>query len=208
MSQPNSDIAYAKLHEMIATGEIAPGERVMEVELAQLTGLSRTPVREAIRRMESDGLLVHQARVGAVVRRLDHQEIVELYEMRIVLERAAASMAALHISSGELSLLQRVNDDMREATTSSERARLNAEFHSDIFKAARNRFLLENFATLANVLLLLGATTLHSEVRLEKAYEQHQSIINAIAARDANQAALAMETHMHASLTERLRGLE
>ena len=80
---------YQQLINAIEKGDLRPGDRMLETELASRFGVSRTPIREAIRRLETDGLVVHKPRIGAVVRVLTQQEIVELYEMRIVLEATA-----------------------------------------------------------------------------------------------------------------------
>jgi DNA-binding GntR family transcriptional regulator len=207
MSHSNAEIAYQKLHELIAVGDLQPGARIMETEIASITGLSRTPVREAIKKLESNGLVEHKPRIGAVVRTLTYQEVVELYEMRIVLERAAVAMATKHISAGELALLKSLNEEMHQATDAQRCAEINVAFHSGIFAAARNQFLITSYKTLADVLLLLGSTTLARHERLESAYEQHVTIIQAIQSGDPKAAADAMEAHMDASLTERIRGL-
>src|SRR5690606_5593439 len=87
---PHGQIAYRRLLEEIGRGELQPGTRLREVELAERLGISRTPIREAIRQLESDGLVVHLPRQGATVRVLEYSEIMELYEMRAVLEATAA----------------------------------------------------------------------------------------------------------------------
>ena len=84
--------AYDQLFQAIERSEIKPGDRLLETDLAALFGVSRTPVREAIRRLEAEGVVEHKPRVGAVVRTLGQQEIIELYEMRIVLEKTAATI--------------------------------------------------------------------------------------------------------------------
>jgi DNA-binding GntR family transcriptional regulator len=207
MSASNADIAYEKISEMITKGDLKPGTRIMEAEIAARIGLSRTPVREAIRKLENKGVIVHKPRIGAAVRKLSHQEIVELYEMRIVLERTAASMAARHISIGELQLLTSLNNDMHEANDSRTIAELNTAFHSAIFASARNQFLIESYRTLANVLLLLGSTTLGKAQRVKAAYQEHAAIIEAIKESNPIKAADMMEAHMNNSLAERLKAL-
>ena len=86
--------AYRRILEEVRVGHLLPGDRLMEVELAKRLGISRTPIREAIRQLESDGVVAHVPRVGASIRRLDHAEISELYDMRAVLEGTAARFAA------------------------------------------------------------------------------------------------------------------
>jgi DNA-binding GntR family transcriptional regulator len=107
--------AYARLVADIRAGTLRPGDRLTETDLADRLGISRTPVREAIRQLESDGLVTHIPRVGAVVRRLDYAEITELYEMRAVLEGTAARFAARAASDVELAELGAINAEMRQA---------------------------------------------------------------------------------------------
>jgi len=105
MSADTSDlsqggIAFAKLMAAIEAGDYAPGDRLREVEIADRLALSRTPIREALRRLEAENIIEHRPRVGAVIRTLGQTEVVELYEMRLVLERSAAEMAAKHAVGG------------------------------------------------------------------------------------------------------------
>ena len=83
MSQ--GEVAYRRLYEAIRSGQFRPGDRLREVEVADTLALSRTPVREALRKLESDGIVEHRPRLGAVIRTLTTPEVVELYEMRLVL---------------------------------------------------------------------------------------------------------------------------
>ena len=105
MTDASAPGAYEQIYQAIIRGEVKPGDRLRETELAEQIGLSRTPIREAIRKLESDGIVEHQPRVGAMVKKLSQQEIVELYEMRIVIEQTAAQMAAKHISDAEVATL-------------------------------------------------------------------------------------------------------
>src|SRR6056297_4155191 len=108
--------AYARLMSDIRAGTFRPGDRLTETDLAERLGLSRTPVREAIRQLESDGLVTHVPRVGAAVRRLDYAEITELYEMRAVLEGTAARFAARAAYPSEIDELEAINHEMAAAT--------------------------------------------------------------------------------------------
>jgi len=100
--------AYEQIRARILNGDIRPGDRLREVELADDLGLSRTPVREAIRRLEQDGIVEHAAHKGAVVRSLDQSSITELYTIREVLEGTAARLAAQHANDAEIDALEAV----------------------------------------------------------------------------------------------------
>ena len=152
---------YDRLCEQIRSGTIRPGARLTETELAARLGVSRTPVREAIRRLEADGLVDHQPRSGAVVRQLAYPEIMELYEMRTVLEGTAARLSARAASPMELEALRSINAEMARAVEDAARlVRLNRQFHARLLDAARNRFLLRAAASVENTLLILGPSAM------------------------------------------------
>ena len=209
MAEATGPTAYQAVYDAIASGQIKPGERLRETDLAARIGLSRTPVREAMRRLETEGLIIHEPRIGAVVRKLSQQEIVELYEMRIVLESTAATMAAQHASAAEIRTLEKLNAQMRAAADAPARvSALNQQFHNCIVNAARNRFLALSYRNLAGTLILLGQTTLETPERVKTVCNQHDAIIAALAGGDGAKAAEAMSTHMETSLDHRLGGLE
>lgn len=198
-------IAYAKLMTAIEAGEFQPGDRLREVDVADRLGLSRTPIREAMRRLEAENIVEHRPRIGAVLRRLSRTEVVELYEMRLVLERTAAQMAAKHAMQAEVDALSAINDQIAQAADNpSKAAAINQQFHRAIYLAARNRFLLESARGLNNALLLLGPTTLADEARINTVVAQHIKIITAIGAGDIEGAGAAAEAHLQTSLRHRL----
>lgn len=205
---PQGEAAYARLLAAIRAGDYGPGDRLREVEIADRLQLSRTPVREALRRLEADGIVEHRPRMGAVLRRLSHPEMVELYEMRLVLERTAAELAAKHAVSAETDELARLNEAIAGAVAAPARAAaLNQQFHRCLHLAARNRFLLEAARALNNALLLLGPTTLDDADRIATVCRQHQAIIDAVRAGDGKAAGAAAEAHLQTSLRYRLAGL-
>ena len=200
---------YQQLINAIEKGDLRPGDRMLETELASRFGVSRTPIREAIRRLETDGLVVHKPRIGAVVRVLTQQEIVELYEMRIVLEATAAQMAAKHCSNAETRTLQDLHDQMlAHSKDPFAVATLNRKFHTCIFNAARNRFLAQSYNSLSYSLILLGKTTLETDERVQNVYAQHEAIIGALISGDIEIASEVMRLHMETSLDHRLKVLQ
>lgn len=208
MGDATGQTAYQAVYDMIALGDLAPGDRLRETDLAKRIGLSRTPVREAIRRLEAEGIVSHMPRVGAVVKTLSQQEIVELYEMRIMLETSAASMAAKHASLAETRTLEALNAQMLDARNDPARvAELNRQFHTCIVNAARNRYLANSYHNLANALVVLGHTTLDTPDRVKSVVSQHQAIIDALIKGDAKEAKDVMAVHMETSLDHRLLGL-
>ena len=200
--------AYERVLAQIRSGELRPGERLTETDLAGRLQISRTPVREAIRQLEADGLVVHVPRVGATVRTLDYSEVMELYEMRTVLEATAAGMAARAASDIEISELEEINADLAAATGDAPRAyELNRLFHETLAKAAKNRFLIKSMGALQKALLILGTSTLADETRAEEAVSEHEAVLVALRARDGEAAEARMRTHLEASHRARLRQL-
>lgn len=200
------ELAYEQMHSAIKAGVFKPGDRLREADVAARLSLSRTPVREALRKLESDGIVQHRARIGAVIRTLTHPEVVELYEMRVVLERTAAQMAAKHASVAEIDTLAELNNAIQSARNDAQvAAGLNQDFHRCIYLATRNRFLLEAARALNNALILLGPTTMADESRVDTVFDQHNAIIAAIQSGDAEAAGGAAEAHLQTSLRFRLK---
>ena len=204
---PQGQGAYRQLLDEIRSGKLRPGMRLRETDLAERLGISRTPVREAIRQLEADGLVVHSPRQGATIRTLDYPEIMELYEMRTVLEGTAARMAAHSASRLELAELAALNDELAAADDPHAMAELNRQFHLTLFDAARNRFLLKAISTLHKSMLILGPTTMGVADRAPRAVSEHQAIIAALESGDGALAETQMRAHMEAAHRARLRQL-
>jgi len=200
-------MVYRRILDEIRAGGFTPGQRLREVEIAGRLGHSRTPVREALRLLEADGLVVHQPRLGATLRKMDHPEVMELYEMRAVLEGTAARLAARVASTSELLQLSELNEELGATEHEEQAAKLNRQFHAILMEAARNRFLLRSMHGLHKTMLLLGQTTLMDAARIAAAREEHRRIIAALEARDGAAAEAAMRGHLEAAQVARLRSL-
>ncbi len=211
-SKPKSDLpqgqdAYQRIVAEIRAGTLLPGDRLTETDLAQRLGISRTPVREAIRQLEADGLVVHTPRLGATIRTLDHAEISELYDMRAVLEGTAARFAARAASEVELGELAAIHAAMAAPASAEVLARLNQQFHRALLDAARNRFLLRAVGAIHKTLLILGRSTMEADDRAAAAHAEHARILAALTARDPDAAEAAMRAHIAAAHAARLRQL-
>jgi DNA-binding GntR family transcriptional regulator len=203
------EVAFSKLMKAIESGVYSPGDRLREVEISDRLSLSRTPVREALRRLEAENIIEHRPRVGAVIRTLGQTEVVELYEIRLVLERTAAELAAKHGTDAEVDRLAALNEDITaNMGDAAKAAAINQKFHRAIYLAARNRFLLDAARALNNALLLLGPTTLADADRIATVVRQHSQIIEAIRAGDIEGAGAAAEAHLQASLRFRLKVMQ
>ena len=206
--KPSGETAYTALINALRAGTYRPGDRLREEDVGDRLGLSRTPVREALRRLESDGIVEHKPRMGAVIRQLDHSEMVELYEMRAVLERTAAELAAKHGNEAEFDTLDDLNKSIEaESNDPAKAAAINQDFHRGIYLAARNRFLLDAARSLNNSMLLLGPTTYLEPKRIDIVVGQHKDIVQALRDRNGEAAGKAAAAHLETSLRYRLKGL-
>jgi DNA-binding GntR family transcriptional regulator len=205
-SGSRAEVAYQRLKSAIQSRQFEPGQRMREAEIATWLGISRTPVRDALKLLESDGLLVAAPRRGLIIAELDQQQVAEIYALRSVLEGLAARMAAQHASSAELSAL--VDVVQRQADTSPDAdpavlADLNRRFHQLIYRAARNRYLLDVLESLESSLALLPGTTYSAAGRRDTAHAEHKAIVTAIEAHDADAAEAAARRHIQEA--ERVR---
>lgn len=201
-----SDWAYERLHEAIREGALEPGQRVMETEVSAWLRVSRTPVREAMRRLLAEGLLEHAANGGLAVTLYDLRAISEFYATRERLEGAAAALAAEHADPTERRILSAMLDAMRALPGDPRaHARENQAFHEQIYRAAHNRFLLKSLRALLNFVPLLGRTTYHAPDRIEEAQAEHAEIVEAILARDPQRAEEAARRHIRHAYNSRVR---
>ena len=200
-----ADYVEERIRQAIQAGRYGPGERIRETEVAGWLEVSRTPVREAFRRLESEGLLSFVSWRGVVVADLDRQQVSELYAMREVLEGAAARLAARHIGDPEIDLLAGLlarADACREDPGAL--AAINRQFHEVIHGAAHNRYLTQTLNQLRNSLALLRGTTFAVPGRADTAAAEHGAILEAIRDRDADAAEAAARTHIAAARRARL----
>lgn len=205
-SRSMGQTAYERLHEAIEIGSLKPGDRISVNGLAELLQMSRTPVREAIAWLETDGLIVHEPYLGRVVASLDRQMVTELFAIRLVLETTAAGLAAQNASEAEIEVLQ----DMLELEKSVlgdpiRRERHNRRFHEAIYRSAHNRYLLTTLKALQTPMILLGPATASDPARLESAYAEHVQLVESIARHDADAAREAIRTHLSGGQKARIR---
>ena len=196
-SRSSATAAYDLLLATIESGALSPGVRLREAELAERFQISRTPVREALKRLESQGLVVHEAHYGAVVATISDEQIAELYLVREILEGAAAREAASHATPVEIDVLfEMVERDRGLVDQPRELAHTNRIFHARLRNASRNRYLARTLENLRLSLALLSRTTLAYPGRGAEAVDEHEAIVKAIAARQPEAAEEATRAHI------------
>jgi len=204
LKTPNKD-AYTLILEAIDSGLYRPGDRLVESELAERLGVSRTPVREALQRLETQSLLARDGR-SLIVASLDHNQMAELYVVRAELEGLAAKLAAKHATSEEKRVLQEmVDEDRAILDDSSKLARANRRFHKQIHLASHNRYLVQQLDLVHRSMALMATTSLAAEGRGEEAMQEHQAIVDAIVQGNEADAYDRLREHISAAFITRLK---
>ncbi|MET9001651.1 GntR family transcriptional regulator [Amycolatopsis sp. NPDC004169] len=195
-----------ELRERILTGRLRPGDRLVERELAEDLGVSRVPVREAIRSLEAEGFLVVQSPRRVVVRQLARVDVEELFDVREALEGLAAGLAASRASAAELKRLERALADAARATARGDAARitvLNSRFHDEIVAIAGNALLTTMLQPLEGRLRWLTSQNEHWAELLD----EHRRLYEAIASGDAERAKASAVEHVRVNREVTLRSL-
>ncbi|MCP4817602.1 MAG: GntR family transcriptional regulator [Shimia sp.] len=202
--RPNKD-AYTLILEAIDVGVYKPGDRLVESDLAERFGVSRTPIREALQRLETQSLLARDGR-SLIVNSLDHNQMAELYVVRTELEGLAARLAARHATVEEVKVLQdMVDSDRKLVNDPSALARSNRRFHKQIHLASHNRYLVQQLDLVHRSMALMATTSIAAEGRGEDTLVEHQAIVDAIAARNEDGAYEALRTHISTAFVTRLK---
>jgi DNA-binding GntR family transcriptional regulator len=201
---PNAD-AYQLILDAIDSGVYKPGSRLVESELAERFGVSRTPIREALQRLETQSLLTRDGR-SLIVASLDHAQTAELYTVRQELEGLAAKLAAKHAAREEVEVLRAmVEDDYALLNDPEALARANRRFHHQIHLASHNRYLVQQLDLVYRSMALMARTSLAASGRGEMALREHAAIVDAIAERDGERAAQALKDHLSIAFVVRLK---
>ncbi len=197
--------AYDMILQAIDVGVFKPGDRLVESDLAERFGVSRTPIREALQRLETQSLLARDGR-SLIVASLDHNEMSELYTVRSELEGLAARLAARHAALEEVQvLLDMIEEDTSLLGDPAAMARANRRFHRQIHLASHNRFLVQQLDLVYRSMALMASTSLAAEGRGETALEEHRAIVAAIAVRDEQAAYDALKRHISQAFQTRLK---
>ncbi|MDD2568289.1 MAG: GntR family transcriptional regulator [Clostridia bacterium] len=197
--QPLREMVFEVLREAIMSGQLPPGERLMEVQLAEEMGVSRTPVREAIRRLELDGFVVMVPRKGAYVAGMSVKDIISVFEIRTSLERLAASLAAERMSEAELEDLERLLVELSETWEEGDVehwAELDSCFHEQIYNATKNDRLVQIMNNIFEQINRYRMICLAQTQVRQNSLEEHKKLLEAIAERNPAKAKVAASEHI------------
>lgn len=195
--KPLRELVFESLREAIISAQLRPGERMMEIQLAEEMGVSRTPIREAIRKLELEGLVVMVPRKGAYVAGLSLKDIADVFEIRRALEGLAAELAADRITEEELETLERYLVVIAEQIDNGDIEKVvqtDTDFHTQLYQASRNSRLSQIINNLREQIQRFRTTSLSYPGRMKEALEEHRKIVEAISGRDGETARkVAME---------------
>ena len=212
--KPLRDVVFETLRDAIITQVLKPGERLMEIQLADEMGVSRTPVREAIRKLELEGLVVMVPRKGAYVAGVSMKDIHEVYEVRAALEMLAVTLAAERITDEELDALERqvLKESEAEATgdenTLDNIIYIDSTFHDIIYQAAHNQRLVQFVNILQEQLQRFRAASLSRPGRSKTALDEHKQIVEALAERNGELASKLAKEHIENAENAMISGME
>lgn len=198
---------YATLREDIQNGRLPQGTRLVESDLAKNLQVSRTPVREALRRLQAEGLVELLPGRGLVVSELTTEAIVELYVVRIALEGTAAGLAARLLTPLELERLRKTQQELEQAVVAPNPkvlTTLNTRLHQQICAAAKNRYLLEFTQRIYDTLRRFKETTLTYPGRAQEMLVEHRALLAALEDRDEVLAETLARDHMRKAMACRI----
>jgi len=189
---PLRDVVFNTLREAILKGDFAPGERLMEKQLAERLGVSRTPVREAIRKLELEGLVVMIPRKGAEVASITGKDISDVLVVRATLESLAVKLACKKMTEGDVQDLTAINDEFKRAAKAHEVKTVikkDVEFHDTIFHSADNDKLISIINNLREQIYRYRVEYIYKMDNYDDLVEEHDEIVKAITKREGKLAA-------------------
>ena len=206
--KPLREVVFNSIRGAIISGVLKPGERLMEVQLAEKMGVSRTPIREAIRKLELEGLVVMIARKGAYVADLSIKNITDVLEVRAVLEGLASGLAALRMTEEEIKDLELTARHFEQAMNSNDVEgviQTDIEFHEKIFKATRNEKLLQLTNSLMEQVQRFRVMYLNKAIKSTNLIKEHYKIAEAISKRNREMAENIAKIHIQNAEKDMMR---
>ena len=184
------------LRQRIFSRELAPGSWIDELKLADEYGISRTPLREALKVLATEGLVTMKVRRGAYVTEVNEKDLTDVYHLLSLLESDAAGVVAACATDEQISMLQALHDQLEKAARNGERFfEINEQFHMRLLEIADNRWRNQLVADLRNVMKLNRHNSLLKSGRIAESLAEHRAVMHALAARDATLSAQRMREH-------------
>ena len=197
---PLRDVVFYTLRQAILKGELEPGERLMEMQLAEQLGVSRTPIREAIRKLELEGLVLMIPRRGAIVAKITEKDLRDVLEVRSSLERLSTELACERICDSTIDELRKAQEAFKEALNQNDitlQAQRDVEFHDVIYKATDNLRLIQMLNNLREQMYRYRLEYLKHDLAHQTLIEEHEAIIEALSKRDKEAAIKIIVRHVY-----------
>ena len=189
------------LRQRIFKRELEPGSWIDELKLAEEYGISRTPLREALKVLAAEGLVTMKVRRGAYVTEVSEKDLADVYHLLSLLESDAAGVVARQATDAELAELQTLHDDLEAAVDERDRFfALNEQFHMRVLELARNRWREQMVADLRKVMKLNRHNSLLKTGRIEESLAEHRAIVRAMTERNTALAVQRMQEHFQSGL--------
>lgn len=189
------------LRQRIFNRELEPGSWIDELKLAEAYGISRTPLREALKVLAAEGLVTMKVRRGAYVTEVSEKDLTDVYHLLSLLESDAAGVVARNASDEQISALQALHDELEACVTQRDRFfAVNERFHTMLLEIADNRWRQQMVADLRKVMKLNRHNSLFKSGRIHESLAEHRAIMAALRARDADLTAARMREHFHSGL--------
>lgn len=208
--KPLREVVSEALRQAIKDGVLKPGERLMEIQLADELGVSRTPIREAIRKLEQEGFVVMVPRRGTYVSDVSLKDISQVFEIRSALEELAAGLAAERITDEELERLERILVEVNGFISKDDFDKIvdaDIRFHDILYHASRNTRLFDILHNLREQLLRFRSISMHYPGRLAATWEEHRQMVENIASHNSAMARKIAKKHMENSEKTLLKGI-
>ncbi|HZS55967.1 MAG TPA: GntR family transcriptional regulator [Bryobacteraceae bacterium] len=200
-----AEYVYKRIREGIRNGQYRPGYRLRETELAERLKVSRTPIREAIRRLAADGLIELSSSRGMMIIELDKQKVREMYAVRETLEGAVARYAAQHASASDIETMRALLQREKKAKSPKEILKVNRLFHQAMQEASHNRYLVHILHMLYDLLAVLPGNPFEMPARVIEAQKEHLAVLTAIEQRNPEVAEQLARQHIQNAGIARLR---
>ena len=197
---PLRDVVFYTLRQAILKGELEPGERLMEMQLAEQLGVSRTPIREAIRKLELEGLVLMIPRRGAIVAKITEKDLRDVLEVRSSLERLSTELACERMQDETIAELKQAQEAFKEALNQNDitlQAQRDVEFHDVIYKATGNLRLIQMLNNLREQMYRYRLEYLKHDLAHQTLIEEHEAIIEALSKRDKETATKIIVRHVY-----------
>ena len=205
--QPLSAGLYQKIQKDILSGELPDGSKLTESAICKRYGVSRTPVREAFRQLEADGLIENIPNRGAFVKGLSRRDIADLFDLRMLFEIQAVEWAIKRMTDEDIDALRETVEFMEFYTLKDDVDKVlsfNSQFHNTIYAGTKDRMIQRTLSTYQTYIKHSAPTKSFTEDYLRKILEEHKAIFNAFETRNVAAGRKAMEHHMEQSKLRRI----